>query len=81
MLPQAGASSKGRFSFPHMESRKRKPGIASQLIGLGGRHPDPEVLRTRFAERDRQASDDRTPVQKWLGDPPPDRSALANKTR
>jgi hypothetical protein len=58
---------------------KRKPSAAALMIGLGGQHRiAPEILRNRYAERDaRQASDDRTDVQKWLGDPPANRSALA----
>src|SRR5262245_152244 len=36
----------------------------------------------RFAERDiREAADIRTPAQRWLNDPPPDRSALAQMAR
>jgi hypothetical protein len=64
-----------------VNSRKRKPGIASQLIGLGGRHPiDRNVLRDRLAERDkRQAADTRTETEKYLGDPQISRSALANR--
>jgi hypothetical protein len=38
----------------------------------------PNDVRWRFIERDRlAAADTRTPAQRWLGDPPPDRSALA----
>ena len=50
-------------------------------IGLDGVHrPDPKVIKARLQELDaRQASDDRTDVQRWLGDPPADRSALANR--
>jgi hypothetical protein len=48
------------------------------MIGLGGAHRiDPETLPSRVQERDaRQAADDRTDVQKWLGDPARNRSAL-----
>ena len=62
------------------ESRKlRKPSFASALIGLGGRHSvNRDVLRTRLQEREqRAASDTRTEAQRWLGDPPPTQSALA----
>ena len=54
--------------------------MATTLLGFAGRHsPDPGVLRERFAERDqRLASDNRTPVQRLLDDPPPGRSALAH---
>ena len=63
--------------------KPRHPSFASQMIGLGGAHRiDPETLRSRVQERDqRQAEDDRTEVQKWLGDPAPERSALARKTK
>ena len=37
-------------------------------------------IKKRLADRDqRQAADNRTPAEKWLGDPPPDRSALAQR--
>jgi hypothetical protein len=37
-------------------------------------------VKKRFAERDqRQATDTRNAAEKWLGDPPPDRSALAQR--
>ena len=57
---------------------KRKRSITSELLGFSGRNiPDPDVLKARLQERDqRQAADTRTEVQKWLGDPPADRSAL-----
>ena len=55
----------------------RKRG-ASQFIGLNRHRVDPDDLKNRFAERDRrQAADTRTEAQKFLGDPSPDRSALA----
>jgi hypothetical protein len=38
----------------------------------------PRDAAERFAERDeREAADTRTEAQRWLGDPPPGRSALA----
>jgi hypothetical protein len=56
----------------------RKRG-ASQFIGLSRHRVDPGDLKNRLAERDRrQASDDRTPAEKYLGDPPASRSALAH---
>ena len=57
----------------------RKPSAAAAMLGLGGHHRiDPDVLRSRVQERERrEASDDRTEVQRWLGDPPRSRSALA----
>jgi len=42
----------------------------------------PDDIRRRLMERDRQeAADTRTAAQRWLGDPPPDRSALAQRRR
>src|SRR4029453_13261799 len=42
----------------------------------------PQDVARRFAERDQRiAPDTRTEAQKYLGDPPPDRSALAQRTR
>jgi hypothetical protein len=64
-----------------MESHKpRRQSTATTLLGFAGRHRDPpDVLKARLQERDRrQATDTRTEVQKWLGDPPADRSALAH---
>jgi hypothetical protein len=59
--------------------KPHKPSVAATLLGLGGRHRiDPDTLRSREQEREqREASDTRTDVQRWLGDPPPNRSALA----
>ena len=61
----------------------RKTSVAAELIGLGGHNPiDPVVLGSRLQERDeRQAADTRTEAQRWLGDPPADRSALANRMK
>ena len=64
-----------------MEPRKpRRQSTATALLGFAGRHRDPpDVLKARLQERDqRQAADTRTEVQKWLGDPPQSRSALAH---
>ena len=60
-------------------SKPRKPSAASAMIGLGGQHRiDPGILRNRMQEREqRAASDTRTEAQRWLGDPPPSQSALA----
>jgi hypothetical protein len=42
----------------------------------------PDDVRWQEIERDRlAASDTRTPAQKWLGDPEPNRSALAQKSK
>ena len=66
-----------------MTESKRRPSLASSLIGLGGRHAiDPDVLHDRLQERDwRRASDTRSDVQRWLGDPPPARSALTHRDK
>ena len=41
---------------------------------------DSAVVEKRLAERDaRRAADDRSEIQRYLGDPPPTRSALANR--
>ena len=63
-----------------MPERKRK-NTAAVILGHAGR-VDPEEVRLRLAERDaREANDNRTPAQRWLGDPPADRSALARAQR
>ena len=55
----------------------RNPG-ASQFIGLNRHRVTATDLKSRLAERDRrQLADNRTPAENFLGDPPPDRSALA----
>jgi hypothetical protein len=42
----------------------------------------PDDVRFLLNERDAMAErDTRTPAQVWLGDPPPSRSALAQRTR
>jgi hypothetical protein len=42
----------------------------------------PDDLKLKLDERDRlAAADTRTDAQKWLGDPPPYRSALAQRDR
>jgi hypothetical protein len=42
----------------------------------------PDDVRSLEIERDRLAAlDNRTAAERWLGDPPPDRSALAQKFR
>jgi hypothetical protein len=61
-----------------MSRRSKRGPTASDLLKLQG--VKPIDARARIAERDaRMAADTRTPVQVWLGDPPPDRSALAQK--
>jgi hypothetical protein len=42
----------------------------------------PDDIKVRLMEVEaRQRADTRTPAQVWLGDPPPHRSALAQRTR
>jgi len=55
----------------------RRKLTCSAFIGID-RRVDPHEARQRLAERDaRQAADTRSDVQKFLGDPPPQRSASA----
>ena len=73
----------GLISAAMSESPKpRQPSAASAMIGLGGhKRIDPDVLRSRVQEREqRAASDTRTEAARWLGDPPPSQSALAQHT-
>jgi hypothetical protein len=61
--------------------KPRKPSMAAQLIGLGGQQRDRNALRDRVQERERrEALDDRSEIEKLLGDPPRSRSALANRS-
>ena len=56
---------------------KRKEGAAA-FINVDRSRMNPVDLRARLAERDmRQLTDTRTEAQKWLGDPPPMQSAMA----
>ena len=70
-----------RFNFAHMDSKKRKPSPAAQMLQFGGTHrPNSDVLKERIADRTaRQANDDRSEIEKMLGVPPRSQSALANK--
>ena len=63
-----------------MPRRYRRRGAAT-FVEVDRSRIDPAAeLKTRLAERDRRrAADNRTEAEKWLGDPPPDRSALAAK--
>jgi hypothetical protein len=57
---------------------RRRKLTCSTFIAID-RRVDPDEARQRLQERDRrQAADNRTEAEKWLGDPPPDRSALAS---
>ncbi|MFZ0104770.1 MAG: hypothetical protein WAL49_21020 [Pseudolabrys sp.] len=48
---------------------------------MGGMHrPDPNILKARIAERDaRIATDNRSPAEVFLGDPPRNQSALTRR--
>jgi hypothetical protein len=49
---------------------------------LNPRNVSPDDIKAKLLLRDQlQAQDTRTEAQRWLGDPPPDRSALAQRTR
>ena len=59
----------------------RKHG-AGAFIRLDRHRVSATDLKSRLAERDRrQAIDNRTEAEKYLGDPPPNRSALAQMVR
>jgi hypothetical protein len=71
----------GLISAP-MESRKPRKEGAAAFIGAHRSRMNRDVLRIRLQERDRrEASDTRTEAQRWLGDPPASRSALAAKPK
>jgi len=58
----------------------RNRSTAAQLVDCSKHHVPPEDYLARIAERDaRAAADNRTEAQRWLGDPPPERSALAQR--
>jgi hypothetical protein len=49
---------------------------------LNPRNVSPDDIKAKLLLRDRlQAQDTRTEAQRWLGDPPPHRSALARRGR
>ena len=53
---------------------------AGRFIGIDRVSPDDVVHR--LIERDaREQADSRSMVERWLGDPPPGRSALAQRAR
>jgi hypothetical protein len=55
---------------------KQKPTV----FKVQPRPVSPDDVRALILERDRQAAaDTRTDAQRWLGDPPPNRSALAQR--
>jgi hypothetical protein len=80
---QAGAFTwpTGPLNFPAMSPRgsRQKP----NLTKVAPRLVSPDDVKSRMQERDRlAATDTRTEAQRWwLGDPPPHRSALAQRNR
>ena len=53
---------------------------AAEYVRAARDRVDPAEVEKRLAERDRRdAADTRTEAQRWLGDPPANRSALAAK--
>ena len=64
---------------PLMELPKT-PRQRTHLYVETGRRVSAAECKVRLAERDRQlANDTRTDAQRWLGDPPANRSALARR--
>jgi hypothetical protein len=63
-----------------MSPRKSREKLtAAKFIGFD-RQVSPDDVLHLMQERDRQKLlDTRTPAQVWLGDPPPNRSALAQR--
>jgi hypothetical protein len=58
--------------------KKQKP----TLFKVQPRPVSPDDVRVLIIERDRlAAADTRTAAERWLGDPPPSRSALAQRDR
>jgi hypothetical protein len=59
-------------------TRKHRRRGAATFVQVVRDHVDPAEAAERLAEREaREAADTRTEAQRWLGDPPPSRSALA----
>ena len=53
---------------------------AGRFIGIDRVSPDD--IMSRLVERDaREQADSRSVAERWLGDPPPERSALAQQDR
>jgi hypothetical protein len=60
--------------------RHRKYKGAAAFVHAARDRVDPAEVEQRLAERERrEAADARTEVQRWLDDPPADRSALSAK--
>ena len=58
----------------------KTPRQRTHLYVERGRRVSAAECKVRLAERDRQLADDtRTDAQRWLGDPPANRSALARR--
>ncbi len=61
-----------------MDYKRRKIGKGAAPYLGSGRHVPVADLKLRLEEREqREAADNRTEAERWLGDPPPGRSALA----
>ena len=61
-------------------ARKYKRRGAATYVSAARDRADPAEVEKRLSEREaREASDTRTPQEKFLGDPPPSRSALVAK--
>jgi hypothetical protein len=76
--------SKYRSSFSVAFAMPPRGSHIDRTKGLLTINPRPRLadVKKRFAERDqRQATDTRSAAEKWLGDPPPDRSALSQRNR
>jgi hypothetical protein len=69
-----------RIIFRRMVERRTYHRPARHLALTKVLHVSPDDIKSRMLERDRlAAADTRTEAQRWLGDPPLDRSALAMK--
>ena len=67
-------------TFPAMTRSTGKNKIVWHKVDE--RHISPDDVMRLLRQRDeREAMDTRTPAQVWLGDPPPHRSALAQRDR
>jgi hypothetical protein len=62
--------------LPAMPNRGKRIGSPLHKV----QHVSPDDVQALVIERDRLAAmDDRTDAERWLGDPPPHRSALAQR--
>jgi hypothetical protein len=62
--------------------RHHRPSPHLQLTKVPHSSVSPDDIKSRMLERDRLAAlDTRTDAQRWLGDLPPERSALARRNK